>query len=325
MASYMGSNQKAAPVINGLTPIRVEALNREDMMNRLCHVMERYFGIAPNRQMATKLERFFAPMDSLAFTNRVNELISLPGNDPLWLALMEQLTVHETYFFRDEPQLEMLRRELLPQVIKAVSHQSSPRLRIWSAACSTGEEVYSLAMLTLDALLELGYAYGQARSSITTMPGWQVEVLGCDLSADVLRTASRANYAEQGMGSFRRMDARWEQWFEDVEPMSTPIGKLTAYRRPKQFVRKLCRFEQHNLMQSAVLFGSFDIVLCRNAMIYFNDENKCTVQKRLFDVLKPDGILLLGASDPLQAPQSWTTHQRQGLVYYTKRGSRVDY
>jgi len=294
---------------------------REGLINQLCDHLNSRFGISPNQQMASKLNRIFIDMELVEIHRRVIELTSLSTNHPSWLELVAKLTVHETYFFRDEPQLGMLRDNLLPTLIDQAAGKASPLLRILSAGCSSGEEVYSIAMLVLDAMLEAGYAYGNELSGVSLMPGWQLEILGVDVSADALQLARNACYTKEGLGSFRNMSLQWQRWFDDIDSTSNESSQI--YRRPKDFIRRITRFEQHNLLQTGIRFGLFDLVLCRNTMIYFNDKNKRIAQNHLFDVLNASGIVLLGATDPLLCPDRCERYRSRGVAYYSQNRSNL--
>jgi len=299
------------------------AQNRDKIVSRLSCALADRFGITPNEQMAKKLHRIFSKMPSVEFHRRVIELTSLPSGHQSWLDLVARLTVHETYFFRDEPQLEMLQNVMLSHAIRKATRTSSPSIRILSAGCSTGEEVYSIAILALSALLEAGYAYGTKNTGVEIMPGWKLEVLGLDVSADALCIARKASYSEEGLGSFRNMDSQWLDWFDEFEVTSLQESEAglysQSYRQPKKFIRNVTDFHQHNLLQSSAHFGLFDLVICRNTMIYFNDANKRTAQNYLFDRLKSDGVLLLGATDPLLCPERCEQRRSNGMAYCTKK------
>ena len=293
--------------------------HRDKLIHQLCDALSARFGITPNQPMVSKLQRIFNDMDLLELHRYITGLTYLPAEHPSWFGLVSKLTVHETYFFRDEPQLTMLRDKLFQYLIEQIVSETSSRLRILSAGCSTGEEAYSLAMLVLDALLEAGYAHGNENTGITLRPGWQLEVIGVDVSAGALKIAQRAHYTEEGLGSFRNLAPKWRSWFDDFGKVSLAETVTSqAYRRPKSFVRQFLHFEQHNLLQNGTHLGLFDLVICRNTMIYFNDEKKCIAQHHLFDLLKPGGILLLGATDPLLCPERCSQYRSRGMAYYIK-------
>ncbi|MBL4706706.1 MAG: hypothetical protein JKY54_19405, partial [Flavobacteriales bacterium] len=269
--------------------------DRSNLVSNLCDALASNFGISPNKQMSLRLQRIYSDVESVALRHIISELITLPPEHPSWFDLVAKLTVHETYFFRDEEQLNMLRNEIFPIKISKISQSTPSDFRILSAGCSTGEEVYSLSMLALEALCDAGFAYGTTCSGIRLMPNWSLEIMGLDVSSVALKIAKKGCYTDEGLGSFRGISSRWEKWFDELEEDNSLIKGINVSRQPKGFVRNITRFEQHNLLQSGARFGLFDVIICRNTMIYFNDENKCAVQHHLLNMLKPDGVLILGA------------------------------
>lgn len=206
--------------------------------------------------------------------------------------LMNLLTTNETYFFREEYQLKAFTDEIIPELCAKRSSKGGQRLRIWSAGCSTGEEPYTIAMLLLEAGL---------------LPDWEVEIVGTDISQRVLQHARRAVY---GSSAFRTTDNYFrEKYFEPFEG---------GYRINDQ-VRNLVTISQLNLLDSARMrmLGSFDIVFCRNVIIYFDQVAKKRVIESFYQVLRDAGYLLLGHSESLM---NITTlfklrHFRNDMVY----------
>jgi chemotaxis protein methyltransferase CheR len=186
--------------------------------------------------------------------------------------IADRVTTNETYFFRESYQLDALAGSILPALAK--ERARARRLSIWSAGCSTGEEVYTVAMLVRESGL---------------FNGWDVRVFGSDLSRRVLKVARAAEY---GASSFRVTDpARIERWFE-------PAG---TRRRVRAEVRALCRFGQINLVDSdqASVLGEFDVALCRNVLIYFDGVSRRRVISTIERKLSVGGYLLLGHSESL--------------------------
>jgi chemotaxis protein methyltransferase CheR len=186
--------------------------------------------------------------------------------------IADRVTTNETYFFRESYQLDALAGSILPQL--AVARARTRRLSIWSAGCSTGEEVYTVAMLVLESGL---------------FEGWDVRVFGSDLSRRVLKVARNAEY---GASSFRVTEPeRLARWFE-----------LAGTRhRVRADVRALCRFGQINLVDSdqASVLGEFDVALCRNVLIYFDGVSRKRVISTIERKLGTGGYLLLGHSESL--------------------------
>ena len=184
--------------------------------------------------------------------------------------VIDALTTNETTFFRDFNPFESLRSDVLPEVLER--KQRSRTLAIWSAGCSTGQEPYSIAMAIREHFPEL----------LT----WQLTILGTDISASVLDRARRGRYGQlevnRGLPAnllvrhFTRAGMEWE--------IEEPI-------------RRMVRFQRHNLVDEWPVMPPFDLVFMRNVMIYFDVETKRQVLSRMLGQLAPRGYLLLGASE----------------------------
>jgi chemotaxis protein methyltransferase CheR len=186
--------------------------------------------------------------------------------------MVERLITTETYLFRQEYQLRAFSRELLPRLAEA--NASSRRLAVWSAGCSTGEEVYTLAILIHESGL---------------FDGWEVRVFGSDISKHNVAFARRGVYRQ---ASFRTTSPETRRsYFEDVSDGA----------RVKDSIRKYCHFGQLNLLDSgrASIVGRVDVVFCRNVLIYFDLRSRKTVIENLYERLVPGGYLLLGHSESL--------------------------
>ena len=220
----------------------------------------------------------------------LDELITIlvMGREPaLSQRVVEALLNNETYFFRDRTPFDMLSRTALPAL--AERRQASKRLRIWSAGCSTGQEIYSIAML---------FAEDPVR-----WRGWTVDLLGSDVSETVVGRARQGLYtqfeAQRGLGITQMI-----RWFEETDDGWRVIEAL----------RRNVRFQVHNILEAPPHpgEGQFDIVLCRNVLLYLNGEKKRMAFDRLGSALAPDGWLMLGAgetvigqTDKLVADRDW--------------------
>ena len=187
---------------------------------------------------------------------------------------VEALVTNETYFFREEYQLRAFRNDLLPLIRERALARGAKRVVLWSAGCSTGEEVYTLAIL-------------MARSGL--FEGWDVRVFGNDISRKVLTTARRAVYPNS---SFRATPSEFMEYFTpDHEG-----GMRVASR-----IRAMCQFAHFNLLDrgKSALLGRVDAVFCRNVLIYFDADSRKRVIETFYDRLHPGGHLLLGHSESL--------------------------
>ncbi len=188
-------------------------------------------------------------------------------------AAAEVLTTNETYFFREAYQLRAFTDEVLPVVRGRALARGAKRLDIWSAGCSSGEEVYTIAMLV---------------DSTGLFEGWDVRVFGNDISRRVLRKARGATY---GSASFRAMIPKFDKYFIDTDE-----GKQVHPR-----IRSMCHFGHLNLMNErrAAVVGRVDVTFCRNVLIYFDDTSRRKVLDTIYQRLNRGGYLLLGHSESL--------------------------
>jgi chemotaxis protein methyltransferase CheR len=190
--------------------------------------------------------------------------------------LVDEVTIQETHFFRNPPQVRALRQHVLPELLRH-AEANGRRLRIWSAGCSTGEEPYSIAMLL--------------RELLPTADDWDVKVLATDVSQRALAAARAARYGARAV-----MNASPEELARFFVPASD--GNVEV--RPE--VRELVEFRHHNLVTEPVPFPSnerIDLVLCRNVTIYFSRETTRELMARLHTCLRDGGYLFLGHSETL--------------------------
>lgn len=187
--------------------------------------------------------------------------------------LLELVTINETSFFRNLPQFELLRRQVLPELRARKEQGADRRLRIWSAGCSTGEEPYTIAIDVLELLEQ--------------SPWWDVQIFASDLSLKVLELAHRGRYAA------------------DKVRETVPPVVLRKYFEPagdeyqvKEQVRRRVSFDFHNLRHENGL-KNLDVIFCRNVMIYFDDEERKRVIDKFYRSLNPGGYLFLGHSESL--------------------------
>jgi len=231
--------------------------------------------------------------------SRLDELVRhlRTRKDPaLERAIAEAMTINETSFFRDSRPFELLRVELLPKLIE--TRRMNRGIRFWSAACSTGQEAYSIAMLMLEHFPVLG--------------SWNLRIEGTDLSTEVVERAQIGTYHRIEIN--RGLPARFVVRYFDH------VGEHWVI---KPEVRKLCNFRQANLCAPHLPFNRitdrFDIIFLRNVMLYFSQETRKTLLAGIHRVLAPDGILFLGSSEQPADPSIWTAVLAGGTCYYKPR------
>ncbi len=189
-------------------------------------------------------------------------------------ALIDDLTINETTFFRNVPQIEMVSRVAIPEIVARKQKTSEPKvINIWSAACSTGQEVYTLAIVAFEALRFL--------------PQWDVRVTGTDISPTVIEAARRGIYPKARLDTMPQNHLRF--YFDDA-------GDQISVRDP---LRRKVSFQQHNL-RDVFPTGPFDIIFCRNVMIYFSRDEQAKLAARFKERLTTGGFLFIGHSETLQ-------------------------
>ncbi|MGZ2411177.1 chemotaxis protein methyltransferase CheR [Sphingomonas sp. F9_3S_D5_B_2] len=232
----------------------------------------------------------------------LDELITIlvMGREPsLSQKVVEALLNNETYFFRDRAPFDLLARHALPELAKRL--EKSRRLRIWSAGCSTGQEVYSLAMLFAE--------------NAEAWRGWTIDILGTDVSNECVDRARAGAYSQfevqRGLGI-----AQMIKWFEEC-----PDGW-----RAVETLRRPVRFQVHNLLEPAPHPGGFDIVLCRNVLLYLSADKRALAFERLASAMAEDGWLMLGAGETVigQTGKLGPDIGARGLYRLVGDGSRVE-
>ncbi|HKU93443.1 MAG TPA: protein-glutamate O-methyltransferase CheR [Sphingomicrobium sp.] len=232
----------------------------------------------------------------------LDELITIlvMGKEPsLSQEVVEALLNNETYFFRDRAPFDLLARYALPELLQR--RAKNRRVRIWSAGCSTGQEVYSLAMLFAE--------------DAEKWRGWTIDILGSDVSTHCIERARVGTYTQfevqRGLGINQMI-----KWFEETDD---GWRAAEALRRP-------LRFQVHNILEPPPHPGDFDIVLCRNVLLYLSPEKKALAFERLASSMAEDGWLMLGAGETVigQTNKLGADIKARGLYRLVGDGTRIE-
>ena len=234
-----------------------------------------------------------------------------PTDGPTWAAMIAGLTVQETYFFRDADQLEFLRRQCLSELVAARRGQESPRLQCWCAGCATGEEVYTMAILVVEALRAVGEAELRPDGVIAIHPRWRVSVLGTDIDRGVVAQAATGRFPNFPMGPFRSLPQAVSGYFLDQ------IGTNQRVVRPE--IRALTSFRPFNLADPEPPILGVDLVLCRNVLIYLSDRVRSHAHSLFHRALARDGYLALGPTDTLRGTDLFQPCWGRDTVVYRKK------
>ena len=272
------------------------------LLNPLLSLLEQRVGLRLSSSPAQTLTAFHALADELQLS--LAALLERLGNDVALLeTLATQLTVPETHFFRIGPQIDALSQTVLPDLERRLLGVRP--LQLWSAGCSTGEEAYTLAILAERVCSQHG----------------QIRILGTDLHPQSLEVARRGSYRAW---SFRDTpvhvrDRYFSVLTEDLAQDHSPKWQIAAK------LRQIVRFDSHNLLSADwSMLGRFDLILCRNVMIYFSNTTAQHLIERLAAQLQPSGWLILGPSDPPPLPEllercGLTVHYVSGAIIYQKQ------
>jgi len=225
--------------------------------------------------LESRLSRRLEELGMDSFDEYIKFLTMGPYQSDEFQEMFNRITINETSFFRNEPQLDVFERVALPRLLEA--RKSTKRLRVWSAACSTGEEPYTLAIML-------------QRSLGVRLPDWQIEILGTDISERALIAAQSAVYT-----SFS---------FRSVNPLI--VSRYFAEDKGQYVldptVKQMVNFELHNLRDTlaAKRHGKWDAIFCRNVMIYFDEDMKRRCVQMFHDQLAEDGFLFIGHSESIR-------------------------
>lgn len=235
-------------------------------------------------------------------------------------ALVEDLNNHETYFFRDAAQMKALSDKILPALIQKKINKKDHTIKIWSAACSSGEETYTLAMMLLQTFINFKLSVELKEGFILPPHGWRIEVLGTDISRQVIRKAKEGQYerSDNGLSSFRNFPEPYMRFFKMTKEYQDSLGNNKRVYQVNDVVKAFVKFDLFNLMSPLPPSNDFDLVLCRNLMIYLSEDAQRKAQTVIKRSLNPGGIFMLSAVDKLLEPTNVETYRDLSCVYYEK-------
>ncbi len=247
----------------------------------------------------SRLDKIAVAAGCATFTELANKS-RLPSNQTLRNEIIDAITTQETLFFRDSSPFETLQFKILPELIdRNVGAVSAKRLRIWSAACSTGQEAYSIAMTLCE--------------TIPDVAAWNINIHCTDISNAAIRHASAGRYAKHEIQ-------------RGMKPLLLPryFTEEAGHWKIKDELRGMLTFTHRNLLSPFNDLGPFDIIFCRNVAIYFDAPARRDFFLRLIDRLTTGGYLFVGSSECLidLGPQFLPQHYCRG-TYYTPRTSPV--
>jgi chemotaxis protein methyltransferase CheR len=266
-------------------------------LERLATLLRRTCGIVVNEDKPFLVETRLLPIARRLGLDSVSALVERvdASRDPALIQdVVDAMTTNETFFFRDRTPFDMFRDVMLPYLLE--TREAQRQIRIWCTACSTGQEPYSLAM-ALD-------------EKAARLAGWRIDILATDISSAVIRTAREGLYNQ----------------FEVQRGL--PVSSLLRYFsregdrwRIAEHLRSRVHFAEFNLLRDFSEHGVFDVVFCRNVLLYFDQPTKADILKRLAASTRPDGFLMLGSTElPNGAGQQWVASQGNPSLFVRTNG-----
>lgn len=268
--------QQCKELITRQTGIVLEETHRAKTAERVLHTALQATGLADYEQLFARLS-----------TQR--------NTSALWTDIVQGLTIGETYFFRNASYMRALQEQVIPNLIMHKRQTGQQTIRIWSAGCSTGEEIYTLVMILRDQIVDLDH--------------WDLVLLGTDINPSYLERARQGIYRSH---SFRSETPKHVQqrWF-DHKPDGYHI---------KPALKQMVRFQPLNLLEGPYTnIGQFDLIMCRNVTIYFEPQMTKVVLNHIWQVLNNDGWLILGHSEAmLLRAEDINANNFQNAIFYQR-------
>lgn len=243
--------------------------------NRLVKFMQSNYGIDLTQKRQLITGRLSTPLKQRGYTNFtdfVNHVLQTKDNDLITL-LLDKLTTNYTFFMREKEHLDLFCKQIIPDIVR--KHQRDKTLAIWSAGCSTGEEPYNITMFLFDYL-------GQQASQ------WDTRLLATDISNRAMTAAKKGVYELPDT-----IPADWKKKYFVKQP--------DGHYQVSKAVRDNVIFQPFNLMDPIRFRRKFDVIFCRNVMIYFDQPTKDALVRRFYDATLPGGYLLISKSENLSA------------------------
>ncbi|WP_309998604.1 protein-glutamate O-methyltransferase CheR [Caulobacter segnis] len=267
----------------------------DHQLQTLCDFLYRHTGMRFGKSKRYYIERRIADrMEVAKLANFPAYFAAMRADLREREALINAFTVNETYFYREEHQLACLSRELLPDL--AASRRPGDKIRIWSAPCSTGDEAYSIAIWLLE--------------NWRMVDAYNVEIVASDIDTQVLEHARLGVYGQRALA--RLPEALRQAYFEPAKQHRWRII---------EDLRESVTFSQVNLMDetSPPGLGVFDVIFCRNMLIYFDDSSRQTAVDNLYDRLAPGGYLCLGHAESMnRISERFVTRRFEDAIVYQR-------
>jgi chemotaxis protein methyltransferase CheR len=262
---------------------------------------ERRYGISATEAVKGKIEELLLTEEIPTF----ERLLQGNEHNANWQKIIEKITIHEGYFHRNKNILDSIAKKI-EQIL-----EQKKSIRIWSVPCATGEEAYDLAFITIELLYKQHYGTATlSENLLNSLNLDNVYIYATDISELAIIKAKSGEYDDLTMGPLRKLDYTKKKYFFEQK------GGFLAV---KPFVKNAVKFVSANVLNPP-LQNNFDIIVCRNMLIYFSDEQKLKCQQQLESTLAPGGFLFLGSVDPFMLDsKKFISHSDNNAIWYEKR------
>ena len=248
-------------------------------------------------RVSTALSRVFRER-GISNVDQLACLLAGPADRGLVQDVVEALLNNETYFFRDKPTFDQLPEQIFPKLAEQRGREKA--LRIWCAGCSTGQEVHSIAI--------------QFSEQPRRWEGWTIDILGTDISTKAVTTARSGHYSQFEV-----------QRGLSVQQMLSHFDETASGWQIQMDYPANVRFQRHNVLDRAPGSQKFDLILCRNVLLYFDPATREIAFDRLHDALRPDGFLMLGAGETVVGQtELFEPSVGQSSLYLPSSGTRAE-
>ncbi|NNE50341.1 MAG: protein-glutamate O-methyltransferase CheR [Altererythrobacter sp.] len=246
-------------------------------------------------RVSTALSRVFRER-GISNVDQLACMLAAPVDPGLVSDVVEALLNNETYFFRDKPTFDQIPSHILPKLSE--KRALKKRLRIWSAGCSTGQEAHSIAI--------------QFAENPKLWDGWAIDILGTDVSTQAIATARSGHYSQFEV-----------QRGLSVKQMLEHFDETASGWQMRASTRSIVRFQKHSVLERPRSKQTFDLVLCRNVLLYFDPATRAKAFEQLHRAVAPDGFLMLGAGETVIGQTDRFEPQGELASLYTPRPQTV--
>lgn len=272
-----------------------------DELKQVAGFVNKLTGIVLDQSKSYLVESRLGPLAEELGCSNYQQLIQKSNADPRRVVqnrIIDAITTNETFFFRDNNPFELLRHKVLPDLFDKIMAPGNiiKKLKIWSAACSTGQEVYSIAVIL--------------RELLPDVDEWNIRILGTDISDAAIAQASYGRYNRTEISRGLAPD-QVTKYFQDEGNQWRINDELRA----------MAQFKRQNLQEPFRVMEKFDLILCRNVAIYFSPENRRIMYDRIANQLNPGGLLIIGASESLMGvSERFDRKDYMRSVFYQLKG-----